>query len=181
MNEQIIIDSPELLSEQYRRVITLDPTLYFERAYTLPYFSHYKRNNSVPSEIIFTQENKSLCACGCNQKLEGRRRRWATDKCHQFSVTVLMILSGKKEFISDIIIELQGGYKCFICGDTTSELWKKYSKKDKGYEKDSSLRLELDHIIPVHKGGGCSWLGNYQLICNPCHKKKTKQDIKKAP
>lgn len=180
MNDQLIIDLPELLSERYKRVITLDPAPYFERAYTIPDFSHYKRRNSVQSEIIFPQEDKSICACGCGQKLKGRRRRWATDECHRFSIKVLMIISGEKEIISGIIRELQGGYKCFICGDTDSDLWKKHSRGENGYEKESSVRLELDHIIPVHKGGGCSWLGNYQIICNPCHKKKTRNDLKKV-
>lgn len=179
MNDQLIIDSPELLSEKYKRVITLDPTPYFERAYTLPYFSHYKRKNSVQSAVIFPQENKSICACGCGQKLEGRRRRWATDRCERFAVHLLRILSGDKDSIYKLVEEIQGD-KCFICGDTHSDLWKKYSRGEKGYEKESSLRLELDHIIPVHKGGGCSWLGNYQIICNPCHKNKTREDLKRV-
>lgn len=170
MNDQIIIDNEELIPEKYLRIITCDPSVYFERSYTLPNFSHFKRTNSLVSEVIFPQEDKSICACGCGGKLSGRRRRWATDECSYFSRNILFILSGAKDFITPLVEILQGGRKCFNCGLDELEL----------YKKNKSLTdLHLDHIIPVHKGGGCSWLGNYQLLCVPCHKIKTKNDLKR--
>jgi 5-methylcytosine-specific restriction endonuclease McrA len=33
--------------------------------------------------------------------------------------------------------------------------------------------LQVDHILPVHQGGGGRWLDNYQLLCIGCHKSKS--------
>ncbi|MEU9708005.1 HNH endonuclease signature motif containing protein [Streptomyces sp. NPDC047967] len=39
----------------------------------------------------------------------------------------------------------------------------------------SRERLEVDHIVPVARGG--SWtLDNAQVLCQPCHKAKTARD-----
>ena len=39
--------------------------------------------------------------------------------------------------------------------------------------------LEVDHIEPICKGGDMWDEKNLQTICNFCHKKKTKEDVKK--
>lgn len=45
------------------------------------------------------------------------------------------------------------------------------------YQLDSIITSPLDHIIP--KGlGGSDDITNLQLLCIPCHKKKTKKDMK---
>ena len=47
------------------------------------------------------------------------------------------------------------------------------------YIKRKSLpekRPEVDHIIPIHKGGASLGLDNHQVLCYECHKKKTKID-----
>ena len=51
------------------------------------------------------------------------------------------------------------GYKCCVCGKT---------------EKDG-VRLEIDHIIPVSKGGQ-STISNLQTLCNSCNTKKNTLD-----
>lgn len=39
---------------------------------------------------------------------------------------------------------------------------------------------EVDHIVPIYKGGQSLGLDNHQAICYTCHKAKTKQDLKKS-
>lgn len=39
----------------------------------------------------------------------------------------------------------------------------------------SSGRLQLDHIIPLFKGG-INTMSNVQILCIPCHKHKTKTE-----
>lgn len=39
---------------------------------------------------------------------------------------------------------------------------------------------EVDHIIPLAKGGPDSW-GNLQMLCADCHSKKTADDFGYAP
>ena len=51
------------------------------------------------------------------------------------------------------------GYKCCVCGKT---------KKD-------GVRLEIDHIIPVSKGGQ-STISNLQTLCSSCNAKKNTLD-----
>ena len=43
----------------------------------------------------------------------------------------------------------------------------------------SKILLEVDHIIPVAITGIVFDEKNVQVLCSPCHKKKTKQDLKK--
>jgi len=38
-------------------------------------------------------------------------------------------------------------------------------------------RPEVDHIIPIYKGGASLGLDNHQAICYSCHKTKTAQDL----
>jgi hypothetical protein len=41
---------------------------------------------------------------------------------------------------------------------------------------DNKLKPEVDHIIPISKGGTALGLDNHQVLCFTCHKKKTKID-----
>lgn len=38
---------------------------------------------------------------------------------------------------------------------------------------------EADHVVAVCLGGGEATLANYQTLCVPCHRKKTRWDLKK--
>jgi 5-methylcytosine-specific restriction protein A len=38
---------------------------------------------------------------------------------------------------------------------------------------------EIDHIIPLFKGGKDGW-DNYQALCVECHKQKTAEDLNQA-
>ena len=46
-------------------------------------------------------------------------------------------------------------------------------------ECGSDGNLEVDHIIPVAITGKVFDKDNCQVLCNTCHKKKTKKDLKK--
>ncbi len=35
---------------------------------------------------------------------------------------------------------------------------------------------EMDHIMPVHRGGGGCGLSNLQTLCSPCHRKKSNNE-----
>lgn len=51
------------------------------------------------------------------------------------------------------------GYRCCVCGKTVND----------------GIRLEIDHIIPVSKGGQTT-ISNLQTLCNICNAKKCAQD-----
>lgn len=42
---------------------------------------------------------------------------------------------------------------------------------------DPKLKPEVDHIIPISKGGTALGLDNHQVICYTCHKTKTSKDL----
>lgn len=39
-----------------------------------------------------------------------------------------------------------------------------------------SEAVEVDHIVPLFKGGADDW-SNLQSLCKPCHDTKTRQDL----
>lgn len=51
-----------------------------------------------------------------------------------------------------------------------------YNNFVSAYEHDMANKIHLDHIVPVHQGGGCGWLNNYQFLCIHCHKEKSKKE-----
>lgn len=44
---------------------------------------------------------------------------------------------------------------------------------------DAKLKPEVDHIVPIYKGGTALGLDNHQCICYSCHKGKTSKDLSK--
>ena len=42
-------------------------------------------------------------------------------------------------------------------------------------------RMEVDHVLPRHKGGALYDLGNLQTLCYQCHLAKTSSEFKKIP
>lgn len=42
---------------------------------------------------------------------------------------------------------------------------------------DPKLKPEVDHIVPIYKGGQSLGLDNHQIICYLCHKRKTAVDL----
>ena len=90
--------------------------------------------------------------------------------------------------IRRVFYDVFGTERCLSCGRTDNDIPRKSFNPER--EEDLSKRLKLwnkeikemankihvEHIIPVHKGGGGCWLGNYQLLCEDCHKEKTKLD-----
>jgi 5-methylcytosine-specific restriction endonuclease McrA len=69
----------------------------------------------------------------------------------------------------------RANFRCEACGA---------SPKDKDKDKDEEVRLEVDHIIPVSKGGSSAF-NNLQALCRACNLgkaakyKKIRKTIKK--
>lgn len=54
-----------------------------------------------------------------------------------------------------------------------------YFYKRLKYKIEKKFRPEVDHIIPIYKGGDALGIDNHQAICYTCHKTKTSQDLRK--
>ena len=140
-------------SPYQRRVLLLDPTSIYESIQFK--LNPYERYNYIHFFDLFP-ENGKICACGCGLEITGRRKRWATNDCQKFAIAVWEVLSGRPVFTRFLLNIYNGGQICRSCG---------------------KLGTDLDHIIPIQKGGGGCWLSNFQMLCNDCHKEKTRQDF----
>lgn len=74
---------------------------------------------------------------------------------------------------------LRQDWKCNICqhqypAQSGSNHWHLMGRLKTNTPKE--FRPEVDHIIPISKGGTALGLDNHQAICYTCHKVKTKVD-----
>ncbi len=104
--------------------------------------------------ILFPQEDKRLCACGCGAKLSARKKRWASKECQDFAVTTFFIVKGDTSIIRKELFKRDKAV-CSCCGKKSSK-W------------------EADHILPVYLGGGACDLDNFQTLCKKCHSFKSR-------
>jgi 5-methylcytosine-specific restriction endonuclease McrA len=163
---QMITVDLSTVETRYHRILTFDPAEIYNRLEGRR--DPYKRNQSVPIDLIFPDQD-GKCACGCGTILTGRRKRYATDVCKSFVLRVYFILRGDSDVITRVIGAVYG-HKCCMCGKTSMEL-------DRPNIRDDRTPIELEHTLPVKHGGGGSWLSNYTLMCYLCHREKTNKDF----
>ena len=149
-----------------KRILEFNP----DEIYKTINVNRFSRIQSIPIGKFFPLRDDGLCACGCGSKLEGRRKRWATDSCMYFAQGVWGIINGHSEIISSYLRKLFPDWACCKCGLTDA-----YKEYKNGLNVSS---IHKDHIVAVVNGGGGCWLDNYQLLCDECHKEKTKIDLK---
>lgn len=154
------------VKERYHRVLSFDPTEVYNSLGSL--INPYKRGQNLYMDNIFP-EISGECACGCGKKLEGRRRKWASDKCKIFPLQLYWILKGDTGVIGAILDALYG-WKCCKCNRGSHEI-------DRPGKWDMRTPIEIEHLLPVKHGGGGSWLSNYRLMCFECHREKTNEDF----
>ena len=116
-------------------------------------------NKGITINSMFPTREKGRCAY-CQGPLTGRQRRWCGYECERTAVTEFLIVKGDVGTIRKELYKRDGG-KCAGCGAENCE-W------------------EADHITAVVNGGGGCDLSGYQTLCQPCHRKKTREDVRTA-
>lgn len=154
MNEPLPFKELHLQLKYQQRVLFLNPAEIYARINIQPYKRRQTPQN-IGMQFMFPKQAEKICSCGCGQKLEGKRSRWATDECASFAVDVYHIIYGHLDTIKFYLKEYHGR-KC-KCGKVR--------------------KMKVDHIIPVKHGGGGCWLSNYQFLCHACHVEKTNTDF----
>lgn len=129
----------------------------------------FKRQQSISFELLFPKKRDGFCDCGCGKPLEGKRTRYSTEECSKFAQGVWGVLCGHTQTL-DLFLNIK--FKHWAC--CRCDIMDKYKVYKNGLVVNA---IQKDHIIPVHKGGGGCWLDNYQLLCDDCHKEKTKKDM----
>ena len=133
--------------------------------------NHYKRIQDITIGELYPSI-PGFCAFKCGKPLIGKRTRWCSDLCCRRAGYQLAI----KMEIPDIIrSEVQkrdkdkdGKIFCKNCGCPVG--W--------DFTNHKEIKWDADHIIAVVNGGGGLGLSNYRIVCKPCHRLKTKEDLK---
>lgn len=159
----------------------------------------YKKRMYSLSLLKLPEGLKKKCVW-CIEPLKGRQRRWCSDECvnsatawaypqKEHALGVLLIRQNFKcqacQFDWGAIIEAmylrpripygisvaKDNWRTTFCYSLVHKL------KDEMHLNNKSHRVEIDHIVPISKGGVSLGLDNHRALCYDCHKIKTKQDL----
>lgn len=156
-------EAPELVN----RVLTFDPDPIYQRMGDK--ISPFKRVQSLFMWDLFEFREDGICACGCEQKLSGRRKRYDSEDCSRFCNIIYCIITGRMETIRHYL-QYVYEFRCCECSKTEREV-------ERIHKDDWRTPIELEHILPVKHGGGGCWLSNYKFMCYVCHRGKTNKDF----
>jgi|ERR1043165_772396 5-methylcytosine-specific restriction endonuclease McrA len=144
------------IKQAEERVLFFNPAEIYS-SHPVNAFSRAQQHLSFP--LLFPQVKQGMCACGCGKTLSGKQRRWASAECTEFALNVWRIIDGQVDTVKYFVnLYNKGTRRCGRCG--------------KG-----RMKFEIDHVVPVHSGGGGCWLNNYQRLCKTCHRQKTNEDL----
>ena len=154
-----------------------------------------KRENHriIFSDLAYQRIEIDLCpACGKPKEKWTRRKDWrccsveCTERFWENEVKVKSWQHLRYQCFE------RDGWQCKICGKQPTKhitlgyepeyskiLHIHYSKKERCNIATIVDALVADHIIPIALGGEEWDINNLQTLCSECHKKKTKEDIKK--
>lgn len=154
---------------------------------------------------IKAKEN-GLCVW-CGVVLEGLKRRWCSERCARSASFYCFPQSPGPKIHRFIFTQQCACASCGVSFELEIKemIKKEYGRLNRlgswGYQHDGRFRervegdperkvslyklgygtgdkWQTDHIIPVHKGGKGIDPKNLQVLCVPCHKRKTKEDLK---
>lgn len=169
--QMLVIDDFTGINQRFQRILQLDPSFIYE--VLDDQLDPFVRKNHINIERAFPEKKDGHCDCGCGQKLEGRKRRWATDECSRFIFQIHSILTGRSEFIRYILNAVYD-YRCGKCGRSEDDFPRKEAKNGLWCSP-----IHLEHTLAVQHGGGGCWLSNYTFMCVDCHKIKTRSEVNK--
>lgn len=152
--------------------------------------SHKKRTIGLSSIKPILVEGVKSCVW-CLGPLKGAQRKWCSPLCSHSAYTWanpqseegLQVLLARQDFrcaqcqydwqpLTKSLLGTRGIPKALNTHATFNvrlmKALKRYSPK--------GTKPEVDHIIPIHKGGLSIGFDNHQTICYNCHKTKSKLD-----
>lgn len=142
----------------------------------------------------FNEKGKSikLCAWCCLTELKHGNQKYCTSLCSNSAMA--WAYPQKEDGLRFLLIRQD--WKCLDCGYDYRPIMESLAQKDRTITGESmpietlswfyfkrlkrkcpkEHRPEVDHLIPVSKGGETLGLENHQILCFFCHKKKSKID-----
>lgn len=154
--------------------------------------SHSERRINLSNLEPIIIDGKKFCVW-CKEPLKGRQYKWCSPLC---SNSAFAWANPQKEEGLNILLARQN-WKCADCEYDYIPIAEKCLTNlfgwPKNYREEICVRImkrikrlspkdrkpEVDHIMPIYKGGKSIGFSNHQVLCFTCHKKKTSKDLKK--
>lgn len=158
----------------------------FDEEFKVDYYSKRNRSRPVREHSIFhlkgysedlekpypswyyesVKSLKGICVY-CSSELPKNKRRYCNDICKHNAAGAPHELQGTsvRKFIHKLY-----DFKCCGCAAYAQIV-------TPAGARIPILKFDVDHKIPLHKGG-VDEVTNLQLLCSDCHKKKTREDMK---
>lgn len=157
--------------------------------------SHRERSYNLTNLKVVTVEGLRRCAWCTEGKLNHGNQKYCTTECSRSAMA--WAYPQKEENLAALLIKQD--YKCNECkfdyvpymdqiaqadgrahstaiNDWRTEyIWYYYKRLKHNVPKEH--RPEVDHIVPIYKGGASLGIDNHQCICYSCHKTKTGKDL----
>ena len=143
-------------------------------------------------ELNSKGKNKRLCAWCAVAEIHGGNRKYCTTHCSQSAMA--WAYPQKEDSLRFLLIRQD--WKCFVCQYDYRPVLEAISARDRHmvpgvdiailpwyYFKRLKLTVpgdrlpEVDHVVPIYKGGNALGIENHQVLCFTCHKTKTKIDL----
>lgn len=148
--------------------------------------------SDLKAQVIAGQK----CCIWCSTPLKGRQYKWCSEDCGNQAFA----WANPQKSVGLHVLLARQDFKCAHCGfdympyveDVIKGMNRTHSKtfdpatlktkinerlmKMLKYKAPADHLPEVDHIIPIAKGGQSIGFDNHQAICYSCHKAKTKVD-----
>lgn len=139
--------------------------------------SHKERSINLDNLRPIKLENGiKMCAWCTQNKLSHGNQKYCCVDCRE---SAMAWAYPQKEEALYFLLERQG-WQCNVCRHAypkyTGTGSKLYSMRRLKRASLPERKPEVDHIIPIYKGGSSIGLENHQALCYTCHKAKTKID-----
>jgi len=158
-----------------------------DRAYNLSCLKPIKLD-----ELNIKGKPKRLCAWCAEVEIVNLNQKYCCNNC---STSAMAWAYPQKEDSLKYLL-IRQDWKCLVCQYDYKPLLEAMVEKDKirhraHFELDvlpwyyfkrlkkqvpKNKKPEVDHVIPISKGGESLGISNHQLLCYDCHKAKTKID-----
>lgn len=155
--------------------------------------SHKERSITLDAvRPIKTVDGKRMCAWCTETQLHHGNQKYCTDQCRDSAMA--WAYPQKEDALRYLL--LRQDWKCFDCQYNYKPTMERIVERDRreigaAFDLDSvpwyyikrlksitpqERKPEVDHVVPISKGGTSLGLGNHRCLCYSCHKAKTKID-----
>lgn len=132
-----------------------------------------RRFNLSSIKTFFVSANQKYCKWCREEPTKSKRSMYCSDLC---ASSAWLYCNPAKQV--DRILKHQGN-KCASCDFDYSPGWAYDEKGLTDWDYQQKHRPEVDHIVPIYKGGSAFDPKNLQVLCRNCHKEKTKIDLRR--